>query len=36
MAEITFIKGKDRDLESSIESMFDKLKTLEIEIKQTS
>jgi ribosomal protein S12 methylthiotransferase accessory factor len=36
MAEITFIKGKDRDLESSIESMFDKLKALDIEIEQAS
>ena len=36
MAEITFIKGKDRDLESSIETMFDKLKALDIEIEQAS
>lgn len=36
MSEITFIKGKDRDLESSIESMLNKLKALDIEIEQAS
>ena len=36
MAETTYIKGKDRDLESSIEIMFNKLKALGIEIEQTS
>jgi len=36
MSEITFIKGKDRDLESSIESMLNKLKALDIEIDQAS
>ena len=36
MSEITFIKGKDRDLESSIESMLDKLRSLDIEIVQAS
>jgi ribosomal protein S12 methylthiotransferase accessory factor len=36
MAEITFIKGKDRDLESSIDSMLRKLKELEIEIEEAS
>jgi ribosomal protein S12 methylthiotransferase accessory factor len=36
MAEITFIKGKDRDLESSIDSMLRKLKKLDIEIEEAS
>ena len=36
MSEITFIKGKDRDLESSIESMLNKLKALDIEIEEAS
>ena len=36
MAEITFIKGKDRDLESSIDSMLRKLKELDIEIEEAS
>lgn len=36
MAEITFIKGKDRDLESSIDSMLRKLKALDIEIEEAS
>ena len=36
MSEITFIKGKDRDLESSIESMLGKLKALGIEIEEAS
>lgn len=36
MSEITFIKGKDRDLESSIESMVNKLKALGIEIEEAS
>ncbi len=36
MSEITFIKGKDRDLESSIESMLNKLKALGIEIEEAS
>jgi ribosomal protein S12 methylthiotransferase accessory factor len=36
MSEITFIKGKDRDLESSIDSMLKKLKTLGIEIEEVS
>ncbi len=36
MSEITFIKGKDRDLESSIETMLDKLKALDIEIEEVS
>jgi len=36
MSEITFIKGKDRDLESSIDSMFRKLKGLGIEIEEAS
>jgi ribosomal protein S12 methylthiotransferase accessory factor len=36
MSEITFIKGKDRDLESSIATMLNKLKTLGIEIEEVS
>ena len=36
MAEITFIKGKDRDLESSIDSMLRKLNKLDIEIEEAS
>ena len=36
MSEITFIKGKDRDLESSIETMLGKLKALGIEIEEAS
>ena len=36
MSEITFIKGKDRDLESSIDSMLRKLKALDIEIEEAS
>ncbi|NNL06522.1 MAG: 30s ribosomal protein S12 methylthiotransferase accessory protein YcaO [Gammaproteobacteria bacterium] len=36
MSEITFIRGKDRDLESSIESMLGKLKALGIEIEEAS
>jgi len=32
----TFIKGKDRDLESSIESMLEKLKSFNIEIEEAS
>jgi len=36
MSEITFIKGKDRDLESSIDSMLRKLKKLDIEIEEAS
>ncbi|MGB5582285.1 MAG: 30S ribosomal protein S12 methylthiotransferase accessory factor YcaO [Gammaproteobacteria bacterium] len=36
MAEITFIKGKDSDLESSIESMLKKLKAIDIEIEEVS
>lgn len=36
MSEITFIKGKDRDLESSIDSMLGKLKALDIEIEEAS
>ncbi len=36
MSEITFIRGKDRDLESTIESMFNKLKALDIEIEEAS
>ena len=36
MAEITFIKGKDRDLESSIETMLAKLEALNIDIEQAS
>ena len=36
MSEITLIKGKDRDLESSIEVMLDKLKALGFEIEQAS
>lgn len=36
MSEITFIKGKDRDLESSINSMLSKLKALGIEIEEVS
>jgi len=36
MSEITFIKGKDRDLESSIDSLSRKLKELDIEIEEAS
>ena len=36
MSEITFIRGKDRDLESSIQQMLDKLKALDIEIEEAS
>ena len=36
MSEITFIKGKDRDLESSIDSMLKKLRDLGIEIEEAS
>ncbi len=36
MPEITFIKGKDRDLESSIESMLGKLKSLDFDIEEAS
>jgi ribosomal protein S12 methylthiotransferase accessory factor len=36
MSEITFIKGKDCDLESSIDSMLKKLKALGIEIEEVS
>ena len=36
MSEITFIKGKDRDLESSIDNMLGKLKALGIEIEEAS
>jgi len=36
MSEITFIKGKDRDLESSIEAMLARLKALDIEIEEAS
>jgi ribosomal protein S12 methylthiotransferase accessory factor len=36
MSEITFIKGKDRDLEFSIDSMLGKLKALDIEIIEAS
>ena len=36
MKEKTYIKGKDRDLESSIENMLGKLDDLGIEIEETS
>lgn len=36
MSEITFIRGKDRDLESSIDSMLVKLKALGIQIEEAS
>ena len=36
MSNKTFIKGKDRDLESSIETMLAKLKALDIEIEEVS
>ena len=36
MVEITYIKGKDRDLESSIASMRDKLKALDFDIEEVS
>ena len=36
MPEITFIKGKDRDLESSIETMLGKLKSLDFDIEEAS
>jgi len=36
MSEVTFIKGKDCDLESSIESMVHKLKALDITIEEAS
>jgi ribosomal protein S12 methylthiotransferase accessory factor len=36
MPDITYIKGKDSDLESSIESMLRKLKALDIEVEEAS
>lgn len=36
MAEITYVKGKDRDLESSIATMLDKLKALDFDIEEVS
>ena len=36
MSEITFIKGKDRDLESSIHSMLSRLKALGFDIEEAS
>lgn len=36
MAEITYIRGKDRDLESSITNMLDKLKALGFDIVEVS
>ncbi len=36
MADKTFIKGKDLDLESTIETMHSKLKTWEIEVEEVS
>jgi len=36
MTDKTFIKGKDRDLESSIQTMFEKLDALEIAVEEAS
>lgn len=36
MSEHTYIIGKDRDLESSIESMQQKLRDLNIEVEEAS
>jgi len=36
MTDKTFIKGKDRDLESTIDTMLGKLKTIGIEIEEVS
>ena len=36
MQEKTFIKGKDRDLESTIETMYAKLKSIGIEVEEAS
>ena len=36
MSDKTYIKGKDRDLESSIATMLDKLKQLGIEVEEAS
>ena len=36
MSEKTFIKGKDQDLESSIETMLEKLRKLDIEVEEAS